>query len=100
MGRPGEAAAAKNPHLHAEIATVFLSDKISRRLRGAEEAVQTLVDAAVLADTLVVFSLGIVVTSLQLHQWQFVRSVAINLVGAHKDKDRVRAVLPRSLQQV
>ena len=60
---------------------------------------QSLIDAAGLAHASVIFRSRIVVTAFQFFQRNFVWRVTVNFVGAHEDKNSVRAVLARCLKQ-
>src|SRR5260221_13113968 len=61
---------------------------------------QCLVDAARFTDTGEVFRPGVVVSRLQLLQWNLVWRVAVNLIGAHYYENLVAAVLTGSFQQI
>ena len=88
--RAGQAAAAEDARLHAEVAAVFLGHHVARELADAEEAVDAAVDPAGLVDAVVVLGVGVVVAGLVLDQRQLVGHVAVDLVGAHEDEHRRR----------
>ncbi len=102
MARPGQAAAPEHRRLHAEVAAVFLNQHIRRDLGSAEQAVQGLVDAHGLRDS--VSGPGMLgrqfPAGFQLDQRQVVRRVAIDLVGAGEDEYRPFRMAARRFQQV
>src|SRR5438874_13135890 len=51
VGRPRQAATAKDSHLHPEVTPIFLRGKIRCRFRGPKKRMQRLIDPAGLADT-------------------------------------------------
>ena len=87
----GQAAAAEAGRLHAEVAAIFLHQHVGRDFRGAEQAVQRLVDRHVFANAV---HLGVVSgdfpARVQLDQRQAVRRVAIDFVGRSEDEHGLR----------
>src|ERR1700756_1173044 len=61
---------------------------------------QSLIDPAGLVHAGIILRAGIIVTGLQFLHGNFVRGVAINLVGAHEDEDRVAAMLASGFEQI
>ena len=51
-------------------------------------------------DAVEVFGPGVFPASFQLFQRQFVRGIAINLIGAKKNKYGIRTMKPRSFEQI
>src|SRR5438309_9982836 len=89
VGRPRQAATAKDSHLHSEVTPIFLRGKVRRRFRSAKKRMQRLVDPASLADTLKILGSRVIVPLLQLFQRDLIRRISINLVGAKKNEHRV-----------
>ena len=78
----GQAPATEADRPHLEVAAVFLHQYVSRHLRGAEEAVQRLVDRHVLADSVAVGVPGCDLPALLLlDQGQSIRRVSIYLIS-------------------
>ena len=97
---PRQTAASKDPHLHVEIAPIFLRDEIRRRFRSAEQRMQRLVDPAGLGDAREIFRPRVVVPLLQLHERNLVGRIAINLVRAQKYEYRLGRMLARRFQEI
>src|SRR6267378_7159531 len=102
MAGSGQTAAAEAGGLEAEIAAIFLDDDIGRQFRRAEQAVQAIVDAHRLVDAVRrERMLGTdLPTRFLLDERQQVGRVAIDLVGAGEDEDRIGAVEAGRLEQV
>ncbi len=58
------------------------------------------VDPARFGDAVIIFRPRIVVPGLEFLDRNLVGRVAVHLIRAEKNKDRIRAMLPRHLQQV
>ena len=98
----GETPCAEAGGAQAEVAPVLLNQDVRGELRRAERAMQAGIDGhrlvnAVLRERM---SLGELPAGLTLHQRQRVRSVAVDLVRAREDEDRVRTVFAGQLEHV
>src|SRR4051812_19690659 len=76
----GETSAAEGNRRHLGVAPVFLDEHVGRELGGPEQAVHGVVDAAGLADAVIVRGIGVLPARVELLERQLVRRVAVDLV--------------------
>src|SRR5262245_61436933 len=100
MVRSRKATTAEATSWHSEIATIFLNHDISGDLGCAEERMLALIDTKCLRDTVDVFRIRIVPPGRTLDQGDFVRGIAVNLVGAQVHERGFKRVAARSLEKV
>ena len=101
VARAGQAAAAEADGLHPEVAAVLLHEHVRGHLARAEEGVLGLVDGHRLVDARRIGVAGIDLPARGLlHEREAVGRVAVDLVGAREEEDRLRAVAPGGLQEV
>ena len=98
--RPGEATAAENTDLHAEIAAIFLSHQVSRGLGGTEERMKRAVDAAIFIDAVEVFGTGVFPAGFEFLQREFVGGIAVDLVGAETNENRLRTMKTGGFEKI
>ena len=86
---PRQAATAKHPGLHAEIAAVLLHQDVRGHLGSTEKGMLTTVNRHRLINAVGCIRVAVVdfPAGFLLHQGQVVRSVAINLVGARENEE-------------
>jgi len=89
--RPGQASPAQAAGGHIEIPAVFLHHHIARQLGGAEQGMFGLVDGEVFGNAVLVSQVGVIPAGLQFPKGNVVGPVAVDLVGRHVDKRRLRA---------
>src|SRR5262245_27475677 len=100
MVRSRKATTTQATRWHPEIPTIFLNHDISGDFGCAEERVLALIDTKCLRDTVDVIRIRIVAPGCSLDQGDFVRGIAVNLVGAQVHERGFRRVAARSLEEV
>src|SRR6185437_11422551 len=96
--RAGEAAAAEDADGHAEVAAVFLAQRVGGELRGAEKRMEALVHRAIFGNAIA--AIGVVPPRVQLAKRNLIRAIAVDFVAAGEAEGRFRRGFARRRQQV
>src|SRR5262249_46173171 len=91
---------SNDPCLQSEMAAIFLNHDIRRYFRCAEQAVLTLIDWIVFADSVRKKRFVVVPARREFLQANSVRAISVNLIGAHVNEHGIRCVTASSLEQV
>ena len=96
----GEATAAKNTDVEAEVSPVLLSQYIGGHLGGTENGVGGAINAAFFANPIPIGGVRVVVSSGGFRQGDFVGRVTVHFVGAEKNEARFGTELAHRFENV
>ena len=89
MLRPGEAAAAEDAGLEAEVAAVFLGEHVTGDFGSAEERVEAVVDGEGFRDAVRIGGVVEIPAGFEFFEGEMIGAVAVDFIGAQMAEDGV-----------